>query len=192
MPVTTIDPVTALIVVDLQEGLRDVSSVHPMRDVVARSAELADAFRARGLPVVLVTASGRPPGRTERGPRTGDGRMPPGFDVVMHELHPAGSDVRVDKQRWGAFTGTAMHDELQSRGVTQVVVTGVATSAGVESTARSAHEHGYHVVIATDAVTDRDADAHANSVGWIFPRLGETATTEEILGKLSTGRPGTG
>ena len=67
---------------------------------------------------------------------------------------------------------------------TQVVLTGVATSAGVESTARAAHEHGYHVVVATDAMTDRSAEVHANSVERIFPRLGETATTAEILAGL--------
>ena len=68
---------------------------------------------------------------------------------------------------------------LRELGVTQVVISGIATSLGVESTARSAHEHGYHVVLATDAMTDRDPAAHANSVDRVFPRLGETATTIE-------------
>jgi nicotinamidase-related amidase len=68
--------------------------------------------------------------------------------------------------------------------VTQLVLAGVATSLGVESTARSAHEHGYHVVLATDAMTDREAAAHDNSIERIFPRLGETATTTEILEML--------
>jgi nicotinamidase-related amidase len=63
-------------------------------------------------------------------------------------------------------------------------MTGVATSFGVESTARSAHEHGYHVVLATDAMTDRDPAAHQNSIERIFPRLGETATTAEIIDML--------
>ena len=85
------------------------------------------------------------------------------------------------KRTWGAFHGTTLDEQLRARGVTQVVVTGVSTSAGVESTARSAHEHGYHVVLATDAMTDTSGDAHANSVERIFPRLGETGTTDEIL-----------
>ena len=68
--------------------------------------------------------------------------------------------------------------------MTQIVLTGVATSIGVESTARSAHEHGYHVAIATDAVTDADADAHRNSVERIFPRLAENGTTADILAAL--------
>jgi nicotinamidase-related amidase len=69
-----------------------------------------------------------------------------------------------------------------------VVLSGVATSVGVESTARAAHELGYNVVLATDAMTDLTPEAHRNSVQHIFPRLGETATTAEILDKLQTAR----
>ena len=90
------------------------------------------------------------------------------------------SDIVVTKQQWGAFYGTDLDLQLRRRGVTQVVVTGIATSIGVESTARAAHEHGYHVTVAVDAVTDMDADAHRNSVEKIFPRLGETDTAEAI------------
>ncbi len=72
--------------------------------------------------------------------------------------------------------------------MTQVVVVGVATSVGVESTARSAHDLGYHVAFITDAMTDRDADAHRHSSEKIFPRLGETDTTENVLAMLKTGQ----
>jgi nicotinamidase-related amidase len=92
----------------------------------------------------------------------------------------------VAKQRWGAFTGTSLDASLRERGVTQVVVTGVATSIGVESTARSASELGYHVVVVTDATTDLDPDTHHNSVTRIFPRLGETATTADVLETIET------
>jgi len=68
--------------------------------------------------------------------------------------------------------------------VTQVVLAGVATTSGVESTARSAYDYGYHVVLVIDAMTDTDPDAHANSVERIFPKLGETTTTAEILDML--------
>jgi nicotinamidase-related amidase len=89
-----------------------------------------------------------------------------------------------------SWTNSARHRKteldalLRERGVTQVILTGIATTMGVESTARAAHEHGYHVVLATDAMTDRDADAHHNSITRIFPRIGETATTADILDLL--------
>ena len=91
------------------------------------------------------------------------------------------SDHIVSKQRWGAFNGTSLDDYLRRRGVTQVVLTGVATRSGVESTARSAYDLGYNVVLVVDAMTDRNVDAHRHSVEKVFPRLGETDTTDNVL-----------
>jgi nicotinamidase-related amidase len=183
MPLSTLDPKTALIVIDLQKGVVTIPVAHPIDEIVQRSATLAAAFRKHGLPVVLVNVDGGAPGRTETGPPAGATR-PADWAELVQELDPQPSDLKVTKRTWGAFHGTDLDAQLQAHGVTQVVVTGVATSAGVESTARAAHEHGYNVVLATDAMTDRSADAHANSVEQIFPRLGETATTTEILEKL--------
>ncbi|MEU3651832.1 isochorismatase family protein [Streptomyces sp. NPDC032161] len=182
MTATTLDPNTALIVVDLQKGTVTRPTVHPAADVVARSATLADAFRAKGLPVVLVHVVDGAPGRTE-GPAS-SGEMSADWADIVPELGPREGDIVVTKRTWGAFHGTDLDLRLRRRGVTQVVLTGVATSIGVESTARAAHEHGYHVTVATDAVTDLDADAHRNSVERIFPRLGETDTTDAIVGLL--------
>jgi nicotinamidase-related amidase len=184
VPVSVIDPTAALVVVDLQEGLREVPTVHPLPGVVANSAALAERFRARGLPVVLVTAAGRAPGRTDLA-RAGGGALPDGFAELMPELGSAPGDVQVVKHRWGAFLGTDLDEVLRGRGVTQVVVTGVATSAGVESTARSAYDLGYDVVLVTDAMSDRDPDAHEGSVRRVFPKLGETGTTAEVLALLA-------
>ncbi len=183
MTVTTIDPITALIVVDLQNGVMGMDTVHPATDILARSAELAAAFRARGLPVVLVNATGGAPGRTGF-QRPAGGARPADFADLVPGLDAQPSDIRISKQTWGAFHNTDLDAQLASRGVTQVVVTGIATTAGVESTARAAHEHGYNVTIATDAVTDMNAEAHDNSIARIFPRLSETGTTAEIIALL--------
>jgi nicotinamidase-related amidase len=184
MPPTTLDPVPALVVIDLQKGIVTAATVHPAETVVERSAQLADTFRRHGLPVVLVNVSGRAPGRTDNDASRPAGEPPADWTELVPELGAQPDDVLVTKQRWGAFHETSLHDDLQSRGVTQVVLTGIATSVGVESTARAAYEHGYNVLLATDAMTDRDADTHANTVERIFPRLGETATTAEILALL--------
>lgn len=178
MTATVLDPRTALVVVDLQKGIVALPTAHPAEGVVARSAALAEAFRAKGLPVFLVHVTGGAPGRTESG---APAREPAAdWADIVPELGPRDGDVLVTKQQWGAFHGTALDLELRRRGITQVVLCGIATSIGVESTARAAHEHGYHVTVATDAVTDMDAGAHRNSVEKIFPRLGETGTTDAI------------
>lgn len=182
MPLTTLDPRTALIVVDLQKGIVGIPTAHPTEDVVRRSAELATAFRQHGLPVVLVNVDGGAPGRTEAG--GGSREFPPDFAELVPELDRHPDDHLVTKRTWGAFHGTDLAPYLESEGVTQVVVTGIATTAGVESTARSAHEHGLHVTFAVDAMTDRDAGSHDHSVTRVFPRIGETGTTREVLDLL--------
>jgi nicotinamidase-related amidase len=90
------------------------------------------------------------------------------------------TDHLITKRRRNAFHDTGLDTLLRDLGVTQVVLTGISTSSGVESTARAAYDYGYHVVLATDAMSDPDAEAHRNSVERILPKTGETATTAEI------------
>ncbi|HEY3752170.1 MAG TPA: isochorismatase family protein [Pseudonocardiaceae bacterium] len=182
MPVTTLDPTTALIVVDLQTGLAGLPTVHPFDGVVANAAALAEAFRAKRLPVVLVNVAGGAPGRTERG--AGGHQFPDGWTDFLPQLNQQPTDKTVTKLTWGAFHHTDLADHLSELGVTQVVVVGVSTSSGVESTARQAYEHGLHVTLATDAMTDLDPVTHDTSVNHIFPKLGETGTTRDILALL--------
>ncbi|UXY31484.1 hydrolase [Streptomyces sp. HUAS TT20] len=190
MSLTTLDPRTALVAIDLQHGIVGMpTQPYTASDVVARTAELADTFRARNLPVVLVRVSFVPdgadavPGRTERGP--GGLAFAEGWDTVVDELSGHPCDILVTKRNWNAFHGTDLDVQLRRRGITQIVLTGIATSIGVESTARAAYEHGYHVTLATDAMADRDPEAHRGSVERIFPRLGESGTTTDILDLLA-------
>lgn len=182
MPVTTLDPKTALIIIDLQKGVVGMPGVHPINGVVKQASRLTDAFRRHGLPVVLVNVDGGAPGRAEQTRSTRD--LPPGWTDLVPELNQQKGDHIVTKQTWGAFTNTGLEKHLKDLGITQVVIAGVATSIGVESTARHAHENGFHVTLATDAMTDLNPDAHNNSITRIFPRLGETGTTREILDLL--------
>jgi nicotinamidase-related amidase len=186
MALTTLDAKTALIVIDLQKGIVAFPVAHPIAPVIEKAAAATAAFRRHGLPVVLVNVTGGAPGRTDA-PRMG-GPFPPGFADLIPELDPQPADHLVTKQTWGAFAGTDLEDWLKERGVTQVVILGVATSIGVESTAREAHARGLNVTLATDAMTDMVAEAHANSITRIFPRLGESGSTAEILALLETSR----
>jgi nicotinamidase-related amidase len=189
MPLTKLDSTAALIVIDLQKGILRMPTVDPAAEIVGRAARLARAFRERGLPVVLVNVSGRAPGRTDaEAPKLS---FPPDWTELVAELEPQPTDYFVTKQRMGAFIGTSLNNYLRQRGVTQVFLSGISTSAGVESTARSAYDHGYNVVFVVDAMTDRDGDMHRRSVEKIFPRLGETESTETVL-KLVNAAPSSG
>jgi nicotinamidase-related amidase len=184
MALTTLDPNTALIIVDLQKGIVDSPFIHPIGGIVDRSRALLDAFRERGLPVVLVNVAGVAPGRTER-PRHSEPFLA-GWTDFIPELDQKPGDIVVTKRTWGAFASTDLEDRLKALGVTQVVVTGVATGTGVEATARQAYEQGFNVTLALDAMTDRRPEAHDYSIGNVFPRLGETGTAQDIIDLLAT------
>jgi nicotinamidase-related amidase len=183
MPVTTLDPKTALIVVDLQKGIINSLFIHPVAGVIDRTCVLLNAFRQRDLPVVLVNVAGGAPGRTEQPRRYST--LPEGFSDLIPELDRQASDIVVTKRTWGAFASTDLEAQLKANGVTQVVITGVATGTGVEATARQAYEQGFNVTLALDAMTDVRPEAHEYSLASVFPRLGETGSTHDILNLLA-------
>jgi nicotinamidase-related amidase len=183
MPLTTLDPHTALIVVDLQKGIVNGNFIHPIGDIIDQTRALLDVFRAAHLPVVLVNVAGRAPGRTEQGSRSNPS-FQEGWTDFLPQLDQHASDLVVTKRSWGAFATTDLERQLKAQGVTQVVVTGVATSVGVEATARQAYEQGFNVTLAIDAMTDVREEAHQYSIRNVFPRVGETGSTKEIISLL--------
>jgi nicotinamidase-related amidase len=186
MPLTTLDSKTALIVVDLQKGIINSPFIHPVTGVIERTSALLGAFRQRDLPVVLVNVAGGAPGRTEHPRRFST--LPEGFSDLIPELDRQAGDIVVTKRTWGAFASTDLEMQLKANGVTQVVITGVATGTGVEATARQAYEQGFNVALAVDAMTDVRPGAHEYSVASVFPRLGETGSTRDILDLLARRR----
>src|SRR6266550_1951763 len=143
MSLTKLDDTCALLVIDLQKGIVDLPTVHPANEIVDRSAQLARAFREQGMPVVLVNVAGVSPGRTDAG--SSRFSLSADWTELVPELGQHPDDHIVTKQRWSAFPGTTLDRYLRERGVTQIVLTGIATSIGVESTARNAYDNGYNV-----------------------------------------------
>jgi nicotinamidase-related amidase len=188
MPVDTLEPATALVLVDLQNGITSLPTVHDAATVVARAASLADAAQSAGRPVVRIrTQFSSDGGDLLRGRTDSPGpAITPGADFA--ELDPrvplAPDDLLVTKRGWDAFTGTELDSRLRRRGVRSVVIAGIATSIGVESTARTARELGYEVVVAHDAVTDLVATAHATSLEVILPRIARLESAEVLAERL--------
>jgi nicotinamidase-related amidase len=173
--ITAIDPHTALVLIDLQRGiLGSPTQPYAATDVLDRAVRLAEVFRAHDLPVVLVRVTARPDGSDVTPGRTEVSRpmsRPEGWDLLADKLSGHADDIVVTKRNWGAFHGTDLDVQLRRRGVTQIVLGGIATSMGVESTARAAHEHGYHVTLATDAMatarsTCTNTASSRSSRGW--------------------------
>jgi nicotinamidase-related amidase len=187
MPATLLDPRTALVVIDLQKGIAAFPTVHPMKDVVSNTARLAEAFRRARLPVVLVTVTLSPDEGDALHPRAEVRRtLPrgPDFAELVPELAGHAGDILVTKRQPNAFYGTELDLQLRRRQVTGIVLTGVSTSSGVDSTARAAHERAYNLTFASDAITDMDPAAHEFVMKKTFPRLGEIDSTDAILALL--------
>lgn len=183
MALSVIDDNAALIVLDLQVATAGMPTTpNSAAHIFERSAGLAKAFRDKGFPVVWVNVAGASWGRTDTAPQMGD--LPDNWTELPDELGVAPTDQTLTKFGWGAFHDSRMDSLLKESGAVQLFLTGLTTSQAVESTARSAHERNYNVVVVTDAIGDLDTDDHAHSVSRILPKIAELATTEEVLAHL--------
>lgn len=169
---------SALIVVDLQAGTAQGPKAHPIDEIVTRVRTLADRFRASGLPVVWAAVDGTPDGRTSYG--EGGRTFPDGFASLLEDLGARDDDRHVLRRSWSVLAAAGLDEELRSLGVTQVVIAGIATSFGVESTARAAYDLGYDVVLASDAITDNTIEAHEHSMTRVLPALGRLIPAAEV------------
>ena len=181
---------TALVVIDLQRGTVAMpTGPHPASDVVTRAAALADALRAAGGTVVLVRVTPSADGRDALRPRTDMPAQhpeprPPDWAEIVPELGPEPGDLVITKRQWGAFYGTELDLQLRRRGVDTILLVGISTNVGVESTARDAFERGYEQVFVEDAMTARSPDDHAHALRTVFARIGRVRSTAEVLAAL--------
>jgi len=195
--ITDIDKNTALVLIDFQKGIVKAETAHPIAGIIEKAALLVRAFREVNLPIVAVNAN--PLGAAWTKARVEKPSVPggsivqglakaaasiTGFSDLVAELGTEPRDIFITKKTWNAFCNTALHEELIKRRVTGIVLAGISTSIGVEGTARAASELGYNITFATDAMTDRVSDAHANSLKNIFPRIGEQGSVQDIIDKL--------
>jgi nicotinamidase-related amidase len=178
---------TALVLIDLQKRIMAMPlAPHPASEVVARAATLADRCRALGMPVVLVTIDFHPRGLDRASgpvdsPLGGSSQPDPSGLLLAHELGSHPEDLRVTKHQWGAFYGTDLDLQLRRRGIQTMLLGGIATNFGVESTGRDAWEHNYGVIFLEDAMTSVSAEAHQFAVTTVFPRIGRVRSTEQVL-----------
>jgi nicotinamidase-related amidase len=174
---------TALVLIDLQRGVLGMPvAPHSAAEVYERSMQLVQRFHAAKAPVVGVRVSFsadradvlRPPVDQP----TNFAALPPGWDEFP--APPDAADLIITKRQWGAFYGTELDLQLRRRNVRCIVLGGIATHIGVESTARSAAEHGYELVIPEDLCSSPSAETHAFSFKHVFPRIARVSTSGDI------------
>ncbi len=182
---------TALVVIDLQRGIVAMPSApRSSTEVVGRAAQIATALRAAGGTIVIVRVSPSADGKdglkpiTDAPVQAGGRTLPPDWAEIVPELAPQTSDVIITKRQWGAFYGTELDLQLRRRGVDTIILCGISTNIGVESTARDAFERGYNQIFVEDAMAARDEEEHRSTVRSLFPRIGRVRSTEEVLAAI--------
>jgi nicotinamidase-related amidase len=192
MQTLELDPkTTALISIDLEHGIVSLPvAPHTAKDVIERTRRLADALRAKGGAIIFVhvalNESLQLPVDT---PLSGDPNAPPppaNASELVPEIGLQPGDHVVKKRQWGAFYGTEIEQLLHRKGIKTIIMSGIATNIGVESTARAAHDRGYHLVFVEDAMTSLAKEMHDFPIKTVFPRMGRVRTTNEVLTALSS------
>lgn len=180
---------TALVVIDLQKGIvaRDTKP-HPSSKVVQNASRLAEAFRKHSMQVFLVHVTFSADGKDRLNPVIDNdqpmGTPNPDWADFVPEIGPKPSDYLITKRNWGAFTGTDLELQLRRRGFDTIVLLGISTNFGVESTARFAYEMGFNIVFVEDATASFSEESHNFPFNNIFPRIGRVRKTNEVLEAL--------
>jgi nicotinamidase-related amidase len=184
----TLDPKkTALVLIDLQNGIvgRDTKP-YAAGEVVERSRKMADAFRDKGAPVVFVRVhlsdfQQLPSDETMNLPK----EIPAAASEIADAAGKQEGDLLVTKRHWGAFAQTNLEQELRSRGVETVVIGGIATNIGVESTVRQGTGLGFAFVVVEDACSTFSPEMQEFAFKAIFPRLSRVRTTQQVLDAMA-------
>ncbi|RDI62498.1 hydrolase [Microvirga subterranea] len=187
-----LDPrTTALVLIDVQKGtLAAAAGPHEPATVIANSARLASRFSQTGATVVLVRVAfsdgyaDKPGGLTDTPMVLPPGGLPADWTEFPAELGLVRPDVLITKRQWSAFHGTELDLQLRRRGVSHLVIGGLMTNFGVESTARDAWQQNYHTIIAEDASSSLSAELHQFAIRNTLPRVSRVRSTAEIIAAL--------
>jgi nicotinamidase-related amidase len=180
---------TALVVIDLQKGIASRETVpYDTHTVIKNAARLAEVFRKNKIPVFLVHVVSSDKDRlnpiTDEQIFSRPQSMPKDWSDFVPELNKSESDIIITKKQWGAFYGTDLDLQLRRRKIDTIVLCGIATNYGVESTARFAYEYGFQQIFAEDAISSMSKEMHDASVNYVLKRIGRVRQTEEILESL--------
>jgi nicotinamidase-related amidase len=187
---------TALVVIDMQKGIAALNrklEPNTVSQVIANVTKLVQKFRETEMPVFLVHVASID-GKDTLHPLTdqqaqwSSSQRPADWTEFVDEIKPTNKDVVITKRQWGAFYGTELDLQLRRRGIDAIVLCGISTNIGVETTARDAYQRGYNQVFATDAMAASTKGEHETTLTYIFPRIGLLRTTDQILAAIPEGQ----
>jgi nicotinamidase-related amidase len=180
---------TALVIIDLQVGIVGLEGKpYSTTSVVEKNQQLAQLIREKGGQVVLVHVDFHDGKDALKpitdNPSTRSGERSKNWSEIVSELGPEKEDLIITKRQWGAFFGTDLDLQLRRRGIDTIILTGIATNIGVETTAREAFQYNYQQIFVEDAMTGLTEEEHLHTVKYIFPKMGRVRMTADVLEAL--------
>ncbi|MGG0336868.1 isochorismatase family protein [Priestia aryabhattai] len=172
---------TALVLIDLQKGIVPIVG----DEIVEKSVQLVNRFREQNGFISFVRVDFQD-GKDALTPETDQKpsapqERPADWAEFDPRLNVQETDYIVTKRQWGAFFGTDLDLQLRRRGIDTIVLCGIATNIGVESTAREAFQYGYNQIFVTDAMATFTKEEHEATLSYIFPKIGKLRTTQQFL-----------
>ena len=177
---------TAIVVIDLQEGIAAIpTEPYSSKLVIENTAKMLKEFRKNNMPVFLINVTPSRDMKDALRPVSETSFSMSNYDSSWSEFVPdldiQPTDFRITKHQWGAFYGTELDLQLRRRKIETIVLCGIATNFGVESTARFAYEFGFNQILVEDAMAARSKDEHNFPIKYIFPRLGLIRSTDQVI-----------
>jgi nicotinamidase-related amidase len=177
---------TAVVVIDLQKGIAQMpTQPYSSETVISNTANLLNIARQKGINIFLIRVSRSPDLKDALKPISEStfqrNQFDPSWSEYVPQLNIQSTDFLITKHQWGAFYGTELDLQLRRRGIDTIILCGISTNFGVESTARFAYEFGYNQIFVEDAMSARSKEEHDASVKNIFPRLGLVRSTEDVI-----------
>ena len=179
---------TALIAIDLQNALMGrTAAPYPVAEVVKKNRLIAEALRSRGGLVVWVRVDlnnflSLP---VDQPPQHGNQPLSPALSEIAPSAGLKEGDLVITKHHWGAFASTDLEEQLRLHGIDTVVLTGISTNAGVESTLRQGTGLGFAFIVVEDACSGQDGEEHRFAFEKIFPRLARVRAASELIKALA-------
>ena len=177
---------TAIVVIDLQKGIAAIpTEPYSSKVVIENTAKMLKEFRKNNMPVFLINVTPSRDMKDALRPVSETSFSMSNYDSSWSEFVPdldiQPTDFRITKHQWGAFYGTELDLQLRRRKIETIVLCGIATNFGVESTARFAYEFGFNQILVEDAMAARSKDEHNFPIKYIFPRLGLIRSTDQVI-----------
>lgn len=184
----------ALVVIDLQKGIMGTGELKPYsaNEIIEKNNQLAESIENTAGLITLVNVDPTTMRfLNKEGSGKAYGNAPADFtEFVMPiaEDESAKNVLKVKKHNPGAFFGTDLDLQLRRRGIDTIILTGVATANGVYATALDAYQYGYDVIVVEDACGDRDEELHHIFFDKLFPKIGQTIQTAEMLKEIKSAK----